>query len=182
LVLPPETDRCSFLKKKSQRFAENGETSLECVQQQVRLLVDGITLKKRYPVSRRDQFGRRPCRPPFLTSAEWMKKKQRECIKFGNLVMEGRDIGSNVFPRPISNFTSTPVSRNVPRAAKPKVSERTLPRAINATVSGRRSLMVPLGATVINNSGMTAAETSKRLQCRDFLVKPRMLQPFRIAR
>ena len=29
---------------------------------------------------------------------EWMKKKQRECIQFGNLVMEGRDIGTNVFP------------------------------------------------------------------------------------
>ena len=29
---------------------------------------------------------------------EWMKQKQRECIQFGNLVMEGRDIGTNVFP------------------------------------------------------------------------------------
>src|SRR5207237_401228 len=28
----------------------------------------------------------------------WMKTKQRECIRFGNLVMEGRDIGTNVFP------------------------------------------------------------------------------------
>ena len=29
---------------------------------------------------------------------EWMKKRQRECVQFGNLVMEGRDIGTNVFP------------------------------------------------------------------------------------
>src|SRR5260221_12338294 len=29
---------------------------------------------------------------------EWMKKKQRECLQFGDLVMEGRDIGTNVFP------------------------------------------------------------------------------------
>ena len=28
----------------------------------------------------------------------WMKAKQRQCVEFGNLVMEGRDIGSNVFP------------------------------------------------------------------------------------
>jgi CMP/dCMP kinase len=28
----------------------------------------------------------------------WMKEKQRECLRFGNLVMEGRDIGTNVFP------------------------------------------------------------------------------------
>ena len=26
------------------------------------------------------------------------EEKQRECIQFGNLVMEGRDIGTNVFP------------------------------------------------------------------------------------
>jgi cytidylate kinase len=29
---------------------------------------------------------------------DWMKKKQRECIQFGSLVREGRDIGTNVFP------------------------------------------------------------------------------------
>ena len=29
---------------------------------------------------------------------EWMKKTQRECLRFGSLVMEGRDIGTNVFP------------------------------------------------------------------------------------
>ena len=29
---------------------------------------------------------------------DWMKKTQRDCIQFGNLVMEGRDIGTNVFP------------------------------------------------------------------------------------
>src|ERR1700744_3740998 len=29
---------------------------------------------------------------------EWMVKRQRECEQFGNLVMEGRDIGTNVFP------------------------------------------------------------------------------------
>ena len=29
---------------------------------------------------------------------EWMVKRQRECLQFGNLVMEGRDIGTNVFP------------------------------------------------------------------------------------
>ena len=29
---------------------------------------------------------------------DWMKNKQRECIQFGNLVMEGRDIGTQCLP------------------------------------------------------------------------------------
>lgn len=28
----------------------------------------------------------------------WMRRVQRECARFGNLVMEGRDIGTNIFP------------------------------------------------------------------------------------
>jgi cytidylate kinase len=30
---------------------------------------------------------------------KWMKDAQRECLQFGGVVMEGRDIGSNVFPQ-----------------------------------------------------------------------------------
>ena len=33
---------------------------------------------------------------PFVR--EWMKEHQRSCVQFGNLVMEGRDITSNIFP------------------------------------------------------------------------------------
>src|ERR1043165_5929960 len=67
------------------------KTSLACVDGHVRLLVDGY-------------FPEREIRTPEVSVAVslvavipyvrgWMKKKQRECIQFGSLVMEGRDIG-----------------------------------------------------------------------------------------
>ena len=54
-------------------------------------------------------FPKRKSAPPETSAAvphvaavpkarEWMVKRQRECLEFGNLVMEGRDIGTNVFP------------------------------------------------------------------------------------
>ncbi len=61
--------------------------------------------------SQRDPHRRDQRRCPHVAAVprvrQWMKKKQRECIRFGNLVMEGRDIGSNVFPETISSFTWT---------------------------------------------------------------------------
>jgi cytidylate kinase len=38
---------------------------------------------------------------------EWMKKTQQDCIQFGNLVMEGRDIGTKVFPETPYKFFLT---------------------------------------------------------------------------
>ncbi len=76
------------------------KTKLECADVNgllvVRLLVD-------------DYFPEKEIRMPETAAAvshvaavpkvrEWMKKTQRDCITFGNLVMEGRDIGTNVFP------------------------------------------------------------------------------------
>ena len=39
---------------------------------------------------------------PFVR--DWMKERQRSCVQFGNLVMEGRDIGSNIFPETSHKF------------------------------------------------------------------------------
>jgi len=68
---------------------------LLCIDNAVRLTVDGYyPRKKSAPTNHR----RRVARGRVRKSARGMKLKQRECIQFGNLVMEGRDIGSNVFP------------------------------------------------------------------------------------
>src|SRR5436309_143889 len=72
------------------------KTTLECVAGHVRLLVDGY-----YPANE-IRTAETSAAAPHVAAVpkvrEWMKQKQRECAKFGNLVMEGRDIGSNVFP------------------------------------------------------------------------------------
>ena len=72
------------------------KTSLECVERQVRFLVDGYYPEKEIRTAAVSEAVSHVAAVPKVR--EWMKQKQRECLKFGNLVMEGRDIGTNVFP------------------------------------------------------------------------------------
>jgi cytidylate kinase len=94
----------------------------------------------------------------------WMKKTQRSCIQFGDLVMEGRDIGTNIFPETDFKFylDASLAERSARRAAdgvKENLAER------DKRDSGRAvaPLMIGLGAKVINNSKMTAEQTSALL-------------------
>ncbi len=92
---------------------------------------------------------------------KWMKQKQRECLKFGNLVMEGRDIGSNVFPETDFKFyLDAQLEERARRRAADGVNENLAARDQRDSQRAVAPLMIPLGARVINNSQMTAAETS----------------------
>ena len=91
----------------------------------------------------------------------WMKAKQRECIKFGDLVMEGRDIGSNVFPDTDFKFyLDASLDERSKRRAADGVDENLAERDKQDSQRAAAPLMIPLGAKVINNSEMTAEETS----------------------
>ena len=92
---------------------------------------------------------------------EWMKKKQRECVAFGNLVMEGRDIGTNVFPETDFKFylDATLEERSKRRAAD-GVEENLAVRDQRDSQRASAPLMIALGAKVINNSGLTPRQTS----------------------
>ena len=92
---------------------------------------------------------------------KWMKAKQRECIKFGDLVMEGRDIGSNVFPDTDFKFyLDASLDERTKRRAADGVDENLAERDKQDSQRAAAPLMIPLGAQVINNSEMTAEETS----------------------
>ena len=92
---------------------------------------------------------------------KWMKAKQRECIKFGDLVMEGRDIGSNVFPDTDFKFyLDASLDERSKRRAADGVDENLAERDKQDSQRAAAPLMIPLGAKVINNSDMTAEETS----------------------
>ena len=92
---------------------------------------------------------------------KWMKAKQRECIKFGDLVMEGRDIGSNVFPDTDYKFyLDASLDERSKRRAADGVDENLAERDKQDSQRAAAPLMIPLGAKVINNSQMTAEETS----------------------
>ena len=96
--------------------------------------------------------------PPVRT---WMKAKQRECVKFGNLVMEGRDIGSNVFPDTDFKFyLDASLDERSKRRIADGVNENLAARDKQDSQRANAPLMIPLGAKVINNSEMTAEETS----------------------
>ncbi len=142
------------------------KTSLECVEKNhlraVHLLVD-------------DYYPEKEIRTPETAAAvshvaavpgvrKWMKLKQRECIQFGDLVMEGRDIGTNVFPETDYKFylDATLAERSARRAAD-GVNENLAARDQRDSQRAVAPLMIALGAKVINNSSMTSEQTSKLL-------------------
>ena len=92
---------------------------------------------------------------------DWMKQKQRECIQFGSLVMEGRDIGTNVFPETDYKFyLDAHIEERTKRRAAEGVNENLAARDQRDSQRAAAPLMIALGAKVINNSTMTSAETS----------------------
>jgi cytidylate kinase len=134
------------------------KTSLACVDNAVRLLVEG-----HYP--------EREIRTAEVTAAvshvaavpqvrEWMKKKQRECVRFGNLVMEGRDIGTNVFPETdFKFFLDASLDERSKRRAAEGVTENLAARDERDSQRASAPLMVALGARVINTSNLTPEQT-----------------------
>jgi cytidylate kinase len=142
------------------RACRTWKTSLHCQDQQVRLLVGGY-----YP--------EKEIRSPEVTAAasyvaavpkvrQWMKKKQRECIQFGNLVMEGRDIGTNVFPETdYKFFLDASLSVRKSRRQAEGVQDNVAARDHRDSQRAAAPLMVGLGAVVIDTSGHTPEDTNK---------------------
>jgi cytidylate kinase len=90
-----------------------------------------------------------------------MVQRQRECTQFGDLVMEGRDIGSNVFPETEFKFyLDASLDERTRRRAADGVEENLAARDERDSQRATAPLMIPLGARVINNSRMTSNETS----------------------
>ncbi len=138
------------------------KTSLDCVDGHVRLTVDGY-----YP-EQEIRTAETSAAVPHVAAVppvrKWMKEKQRECVKFGDLVMEGRDIGSNVFPETDFKFylDASLDERNRRREAD-GVKEDLAARDQRDSQRKAAPLMIPLGAKVINNSGQTPDETSQSI-------------------
>ncbi len=135
-------------------------TSLQCVENQVRLLVDGY-----YP-EREIRTAETSAAVPHVAAVpkvrDWMKKTQRDCIQFGNLVMEGRDIGTNVFPETDFKFyLDACLDERSRRRAAEGVEENLAARDQRDSQRAAAPLMVALGAKVINNSGQTPHQTSE---------------------
>jgi cytidylate kinase len=135
------------------------KTSLECKEGHVHLLVDGYYPEKEIRTAEVSAATSLVAAVPKVR--EWMKTKQRECIQFGNLVMEGRDIGTNVFPETDYKFyLDAHLEERTKRRAAEGVNENLAARDQRDSQRAAAPLMIALGAKVINNSTMTSAETS----------------------
>jgi cytidylate kinase len=135
------------------------KTELVCVDDHVRLLVDGYYPEKEIRTAETSAAVPHVAAVPRVR--EWMKKKQRECVRFGNLVMEGRDIGTNVFPETDFKFyLDACIHERTQRRVSEGVHENLAARDERDSQRAAAPLMVALGARIINNSGMTPEQTS----------------------
>jgi cytidylate kinase len=138
------------------------KTNLECVGGKVRLLVDGYYPEKEIRTTETSAAVSHVAAVPKVR--EWMKKKQRECVQFGNLVMEGRDIGTNVFPETDFKFyLDAQLEERSRRRAADGIQENLAARDQRDSQRAVAPLMISLGAKVINNSNMTSEQTSSLL-------------------
>jgi cytidylate kinase len=135
------------------------KTSLVCMDDRVRLLVDGYYPEKEIRTAETSAAVPHVAAVPKVR--EWMVKRQRECVQFGNLVMEGRDIGTNVFPETEFKFyLDAKLEERSRRREADGVQENLAARDQRDSQRAVAPLMIALGAKVINNSSMSSEQTS----------------------
>ena len=135
------------------------KTSLVCENNRVHLLVDGFNPEKEVRTAEVSAATSIIAAVPKVR--DWMKKTQRDCIRFGNLVMEGRDIGTNVFPETDFKFyLDAKLTERSARRAAEGVNENLAARDQRDSQRAAAPLMIALGARVIDNSHMSSEETS----------------------
>jgi cytidylate kinase len=139
------------------------KAKLECIEtndlRSTRLLVDGYFPEKEIRTAEVSAVVPHVAAVPQVR--QWMVKRQRECVQFGNLVMEGRDIGTNVFPETEFKFyLDAKLEERSRRRAADGVQENLAARDQRDSQRAVAPLMVPLGARVINNSDLTSEQTS----------------------
>src|SRR4051812_38154163 len=146
--------------KKVAPVLKKWKTELKCVDGSVRMLADGYYPEKEIRTAETSAAVPHVAAIPKVR--EWMKITQRDCAKFGNLVMEGRDIGSHIFPETEFKFylDAHLEERNKRRAAD-GVKEDLAARDQRDSQRSAAPLGVALGAMVINNSNQTPEETSR---------------------
>ena len=135
------------------------KTSLKCADGNAYLVVDGYYPAKEIRTA--EVSAAVPHVAAIPKVREWMKKTQRDCIKLGSLVMEGRDIGTNVFPETdFKYYLDAKLEERSRRRAADGIQENLAARDQRDSQRASAPLMIALGAKVINNSQMSSEQTS----------------------
>ena len=133
--------------------------TLDCIDNTVRLLVDGVFPETEIRTTAVSEATPLVAAVPKVRG--WMKETQRHCLEFGNLVMEGRDIGTHVFPEAQFKFyLDATLKERAKRRAAEGSRENIAARDQRDTERTAAPLKIAKGAIVINNSKMTSEETS----------------------
>lgn len=136
------------------------KTSLVNVDHQLRLLVDDYYPEKEIRTSETSAAVARIAANTKVR--DWMKKLQQSCIQFGHLVMEGRDIGTAIFPDTDFKFyLDAPLAERSKRRWADGVNEDLAKRDHSDSQRATNPLMIALGAMVINNAGLTVEQTGQ---------------------
>ncbi len=138
------------------------KTKLICAGGFVHLLVNDYFPEKEIRTAETSALVPRIAAAP--QAREWMKRKQRECVRFGSLVMEGRDIGSSVFPETNYKFyLDATIGERSKRREADGVQENLEDRDRQDSQRSQSPLMIPIGATLIDTSSLTPSESSKTI-------------------
>lgn len=144
------------------QLCKKWKTKLMCLDGHVRLMVDGYYPENEIRTSETSAAVPHVAAVPKVR--EWMKQKQRDCVQFGNLVMEGRDIGSNVFPETEFKFyLDANLAERSKRREADGIQEDLAKRDQRDSQRSTAPLMVPLGANIVNTSGLTPQESSQKI-------------------
>lgn len=146
-------------EKAVSQLCDRWETRLICNENEVRLLVNNYFPEKEIRSSETSTG------VPFVAAVrgvrEWMKQRQRDCLEFGSLVMEGRDIGSNVFPETRYKFyLDATLFARTRRRESDGVKEDLNARDRQDRERAFAPLITALGAVVIDTSSQTPEESS----------------------
>jgi cytidylate kinase len=133
---------------------------LEVIGNQVRLAIKGQSLDQELRTAEVSAAASEVSSVPGVRT--WMKKTQRGCARFGNLVMEGRDIGSNVFPETeFKYYLDASLEERSKRRGSDGVQENLAVRDRQDSQRAAAPLMLGLGARYINTSGLSVEQTSQ---------------------
>lgn len=138
------------------------KTRLVHVDGQVRLLVHGYHPEKEIRTPKVTDAASKIAVHPAVR--RWMVARQRDCLAFGPLVMEGRDIGTKVVPETEFKLfiDATPAARQARRAGQG--GDGNLAERDRRDSQRRGDPLIPaLGAWRIDNSGETPEATLARI-------------------
>jgi cytidylate kinase len=126
---------------------------------QVRLLVNGYYPEKEMRTTEVTAAASKVAAVPKVR--DWMRTTQQECVQFGDLVMEGRDIGTNVFPETdYKFFIDASREERTRRREAEGVTDDLVQRDRRDSQRAAAPLMPGLGAMFIETTGQTPEQTT----------------------